>query len=128
VSQEFVDDHGFTYRCNSVKRFVATLRACASERFDVLEFLPGEEAQVDYGLGALTRTSAGKYKRPLLFVMTVKCSGKSYRTTVWKTDQQVCARLHEQVFATLGGCPQYVVSTTSRRASCAPIPISVRLS
>jgi transposase len=109
VYQDLVDDHAFTHRYNSVRRFVAALRARAPDRFDVLEFLPGEEAQVDYGLGALTRTSAGKYKRPLLFVMTLKYSGKSYRTTVWKTDQQVWARLHEQGFAAHGGCPQYVV-------------------
>jgi hypothetical protein len=41
--------------------------------------------------------------------MTLKYSGKSFRTTVWKTDQQVWARLHEQAFRAFGGCPQYVV-------------------
>ena len=45
IYQELVDDHGFASRYNSVKRFVATLRAREPERFDVLEFLPGE----DYG-------------------------------------------------------------------------------
>lgn len=44
--------HTSTLGYNSVKRFVATLKARASERFDVLEFLPGEEAQVDHGQGA----------------------------------------------------------------------------
>lgn len=52
---ELVDEHGFAHHYNSVKRFVATLRRREPERFDVLEFLPGEEAQVDYGQGALTR-------------------------------------------------------------------------
>ena len=75
----------------------------------MLEFAPGEEAQVDYGQGALTLYTPGRYKRPWLFVMTLKYSGKSFRTTVWKTDQQVWARLHEQAFRAFGGCPQYVV-------------------
>ena len=109
IYQDLVDRHGFTHRYNSVKRFVASLKARAPERFDVLEFLPGEEAQVDYGQGARTRTPTGTYKRPYLFVMTLKYSGKSFRKVVWKTDQQIWAQLHEEAWRTFGGCSQYVV-------------------
>ena len=109
IYQDLVEAHGFAHQYNSVKRFVATLRTREPQRFDVLEFAPGEEAQVDYGQGALTLYKPGRYKRPWLFVMTLKYSGKSFRTTVWKTDQQVWARLHEQAFRAFGGCPQYVV-------------------
>ena len=79
IYQDLVERHGFEHRYNSVKRFVRTLRAREPQRFDVLEFLPGEEAQVDYGQGALTRTANGKYRWPYLFVMTLKYSGKSFR-------------------------------------------------
>jgi hypothetical protein len=75
----------------------------------VLEFGPGEEAQVDFGLGAPTRYHTGKYRRPWLFVMTLKYSGKSYRTTVWKADALTWARLHEQAFRAFGGVVRYVV-------------------
>jgi transposase len=119
IYQELVDAHGFASRYNSVKRFVATLRAREPERFDVLEFLPGEEAQVDYGQGALTlvppstrsarRSSKPTYKRPMLFVMTLKYSGKSFRQVVWRTNQEIWAQLHEEAFHALGGCCQYVV-------------------
>lgn len=109
IYQDLVELHGFAHHYNSVKRFVARLRARAPERFDVLEFAPGEEAQVDLGLGAPTLYKPGKYKRPYLFVMTLKYSGKSFRTTVWKADQQTWAQLHEAAFHALGGCPQYVV-------------------
>lgn len=108
IYQDLVETHGFAHRYNSVKRFVGRLKARAPERFDVLQFLPGEEAQVDYGLGALTLYRAGKYRRPYLFVMTLKYSGKSFRKVVWKTNQEVWARLHEQAFRALG-CPRYVV-------------------
>jgi transposase len=107
--QDLVEQHGFAHRYNSVKRFVAKLKARAPERFDVLEYLPGEEAQVDYGQGALTRCKPGQYKRPYLFVMTLKYSGKSFRKVVWKTDQEVWARLHEEAWRSFGGCCQYVV-------------------
>jgi transposase len=109
IYQDLVEAHGFTHAYNSVKRFVAGLKARAPERFDVLEFLPGEEAQVDYGQGALTAVRPGKYRRPYLFVMTLKYSGKSFRKVVWKTSQEVWARLHEEAFRALGGCPAYVV-------------------
>ena len=109
VFQDLVDQHGFTHQYNSVKRFVATLKARAPERFDVLEFLPGEEAQVDYGRGAPTRTASGKYQRPILFVMTLKYSGKSFRKVVWKTSQLVWAQLHEEAFRSFGGCCRYMV-------------------
>ena len=109
IFQELIDEHGFTHRYNSVKRFVAKLRAREPERFDVLEFPPGEEAQVDFGLGASTEKKPGQFKRPFLFVMTLKYSGKSFRKTAWKADQETWARLHEEAFHTMGGCPRYVV-------------------
>jgi transposase len=109
IYQDLVEGRGFTNKYNSVKRFVRGLRAVAPERFDVLEFMPGEEAQVDYGQGALTLFADGKYKRPYLFVMTMKYSGKSFRKVTWKTSQEIWAKLHEEAFRSFGGCPQYVV-------------------
>ena len=117
IYQDLVEAHGFTHAYNSVKRFVAQLKARAPERFDVLEFLPGEEAQVDYGQGALTLCAPGKYRRPYLFVMTLKFSGKSFRKVVWKTSQEIWARLHEEAFRALRrlSCSTSC-STTSRKA------------
>jgi len=109
IYQDLVEQHGFENRYNSVKRFVAGLKLREPERFDVLEYLPGEEAQVDYGQGALTLYKPGKYRRPYLFVMTLKYSGKSFRKVVWKTNQETWARLHEEGWRSFGGCCQYVV-------------------
>lgn len=109
IYQDLVERFNFEHRYNSVKRFVRGLKVREPERFDVLESLPGEEAQVDFGLGALTLKSNGKYRRPYLFVMTLKYSGKSFRKVVWKADQQTWARLHEEAFRTFGGSVTYVV-------------------
>jgi len=109
IYQDLVGQHSFPNQYNSVKRFVAGLKVREPERFDVLEFLPGEESQVDYGQGALTLYKPGKYRRPYLFVMTLKFSGKSFRKTTWKTNQEVWARLHEEAWRSFGGCCQYVV-------------------
>jgi transposase len=75
----------------------------------VLDALPGEEAQVDFGQGAPTRLPNGRYRKPYLFVMTLKYSGKSFRKVVWKADQETWARLHEEAFLAFGGAVTYVV-------------------
>jgi transposase len=110
IYQELVDGHGFQSRYNSVKRFCRSVRKSEPEQFDRLEFLPGEEAQVDYGEGALTLyPTSSRYRRPRLFVMTLRYSRRSFRRVVWKSSSEVWARLHEEAFRYFGGCPQYVV-------------------
>ena len=109
IYQDLVEEFGFAHRYNSVKRFVRTLRARDPVRFDVLDSEPAEEAQVDFGQGALTLYRKGKYRKPFLFVMTLKYSGKSFRKVVWKADQQTWARLHEEAFLSFGGSVSYVV-------------------
>jgi transposase len=109
IYQDLVDRHGFPHRYNSVKRFCRALRKREPEQFDRLAFLPGEEAQVDYGEGAPTlHPTTGRYRKPRLFVMTLRYSRRSFRQVVWKSSAEVWARLHEQAFRYLG-CPQYVV-------------------
>jgi transposase/5S rRNA maturation endonuclease (ribonuclease M5) len=108
IYQDLVERFGFTHKYNSVKRFVRGLKKKDPRQYDRLEFLPGEEAQVDYGTGALTLHSNGKYRRPRLFVMTLKYSGRAFRKVVWKSSKVVWCRLHEEAFRYFGGCPQYV--------------------
>jgi len=110
IYQDLVDRFGFGARYNSVKRFVRGLRRVDPEQFDRLEFAPGEEAQVDYGEGALTRhPTSGRYRRPRLFVMTLRYSRRSFRRVVWNSSQEIWARLHEEAFRYFGGSVSYVV-------------------
>ncbi|MFZ3104364.1 MAG: IS21 family transposase, partial [Smithella sp.] len=55
IYQDLVERFAFEHKYNSVKRFCHVLRRKNPTQYDRLEFPPGEEAQVDYGLGALTR-------------------------------------------------------------------------
>jgi len=109
IYQDLVEQFSFNHKYNSVKRFVRGLKHKAPEQFDRLEFLPGEEAQVDYGQGAMTLHSSGKYRRPRLFVMTLKYSRRSFRKVVWTSSQETWGRLHEEAFRYFGGTVQYVV-------------------
>src|SRR6266446_1019955 len=50
IWQDLVDDHGFSARYASVRRFVVRLRGAApAEARVVITTAPGEEGQVDYG-------------------------------------------------------------------------------
>ncbi|MFY8083430.1 MAG: IS21 family transposase [Rubrivivax sp.] len=110
IYQDLVDHHGFAGAYNSVKRFVASLRHKEPERFDRLSFMPGEEMQVDYGEGAPTRVpGTDRFRKPRLFVATLRYSRRSFRRVVWKSSQQVWAELHEQAWRYFGGSCRYVV-------------------
>lgn len=110
IYQDLVDQLGYTGGYNSVKRFAGKLREVDPVQFDRLEFAPGEEAQVDYGEGAPTKVpGTQRYKRPRLFVMTLRYSGRSFRRVVWKSSKEVWAQLHEQAWRYFGGTTQYVV-------------------
>ena len=109
IYQDLVELFGFSNKYNSVKRFVRGLRKEDPKQFDRLEFSPGEEAQVDYGTGAKTLHSTGKYRKTRLFIMTLKYSRRSFRKVVWQSSKETWAKLHEEAFRYFGGCPQYVV-------------------
>lgn len=111
IYQDLVDDHGFTGRYQSVKRFVRQLRghsgrqACA-----VIVTRPGEEAQVDYGSGPMVRDPhSGRYRRTRMFVLTLGYSRKAVRLLTFQSSTRIWAELHEQAFRRLGGGTHTVV-------------------
>ena len=66
--------------------------------------------QVDYGEGALTRVpGTDRWRKPRLFVATLRYSRRSYRCVVWRSSQEAWARLHEQAWRYFGGSCHYVV-------------------
>ena len=105
IWQDLVDDHGFTARYASVRRFVATLRgATPPEARVVILTTPGVEGQVDYGDGPMVRwPDTGQYRRTRLFVFTLAHSRKAVRLLTWKSSAQIWCALHEQAFRRLGG-------------------------
>jgi transposase len=111
IWQDLVDRHGFPAGYASVQRFVHRQRLAAPrEAHPVIRTAPGDEAQVDYGDGAMVRHPAtGKYRRTRLFVLTLGYSRKCVRLLTWQSSARIWAELHEQAFRRLGGVPQTVV-------------------
>ena len=111
IWQDLVDDHGFTARYASVRRFVVALRGTsAPDARVVITTAPGEEGQVDYGDGPMVRhPQTGTYRRARLFVLTLGYSRKAVRLLVWQSSTQVWAELHERAFRRLGGTVRVIV-------------------
>jgi transposase len=111
IWQDLVDRHGFRAGYASVQRFVRRLRAATTpEAHPRIVTAPGEEAQVDYGDGAMVRhPQTGTYRRTRLFVLTLGYSRKAIRLLTWKSSARTWAELHERAFRRLGGVPRTVV-------------------
>jgi transposase len=112
IYQDLVDDHGFTAKYASVRRFVLQLRGTSpAEARVVITTAPGEEGQVDYGGdGPMVRDpSTGKYKRVRLFVLTLGYSRKCVRLLTWRSSARIWAELHERAFRRLGGTVKVIV-------------------
>jgi transposase len=94
-----------------IRRFVRALQATRPpDAHPVILTAPGEEAQVDYGDGAMVRhPQSGKYRRTRLFVFTLGYSRKTVRLLTWTSSSRIWAELHEQAFRRLGGTVRTVV-------------------
>jgi transposase len=109
IYQDLVEHHGYSDSYEAVKRFVRTLQPKSSKVSTRFETLAGQEAQVDYGEGALTLDArTGRYRRPRLFIMTLGMSRHAFRKVVWNSSQEIWCRLHEEAFAFFGGVPETI--------------------
>lgn len=121
IYQDLVDHHHFTAGYSSVKRFVRRLKHTEPAQFDRLDFGMAEEVQVDYGEGALTLVpGTDRYRKPRLFVMTLRYSRRSFRRVVWKSSKEIWAQLHEQGWRYFGGSTHYVVLDNLREGVLKP--------
>ncbi len=111
IYQDLVDDHGFTARYQSVKRFVRQLRGGSGRQpCAVILTPPGEEAQVDYGSGPMVRDGqTGRYRRTRMFALTLGYSRKAVHLLTFQSSTRIWADLHQQAFHRLGGATRTIV-------------------
>ena len=98
--------HGFGGSYSSVRRFLASLDAAHPRATTVLEFEPGEAAQLDFGKGPdILDPRTGELVSTWFFVMTLAWSRHAYAEFV--TDQKVATWLgcHRRAFEWFGGVP-----------------------
>jgi transposase len=107
IYQDLVVENDYPGSYDSIKRYVRKLKKKSPKLYARIETLPGQEAQVDFGLGAPTLKN-GRYYKPWLFVMTLSNSRKSYHEVVWRQDVETFLRCHENAFRFFAGVPNII--------------------
>jgi transposase len=105
IYQDLVEENGFTDSYQSVKRFVRKLRAARPERIWRLECQPGEELQLDFGLGAPIDGGQNKRRRTWVLRLVLSYSRKGYSEAVIRQDTETFIRCLENGLRRLGGSP-----------------------
>ena len=106
IYQDLVAGHGFGGSYPSVSRYVARLKASEPERVWRIECAPGEELQVDFGLGAPLAGPDGKTRRTWLFRAVLSHSRKGYSEVVLRQDTETFLRVIENAVRSFGGVPR----------------------
>ncbi len=109
IHQCLVRNHGFTGGYNSVKRFLHAHRPGPAATI-ILDFKPGEAAQVDFGSGPrLMDWVSGKEVKTWFFVMTLAFSRHQYLEFVLDQKVETWLGCHRRAFEFFGGVPRKVI-------------------
>jgi len=115
IHQALVRKYGFSGSYSSVRRFVQRLSRSQPRRTVILDFAPGEAAQVDFGAGPRL-VDGGREIRTWFFVMTLCWSRHQYAELV--RDQKVATWLacHRRAFEFFSGVPERVIIDNAKCA------------
>ena len=108
IYQDLVAESGFAGSYQSVKRYVQKLKASEPARVWRVESQPGEEMQVDFGLGAPIETGRQKTRRSWVFRVVLSYSRKAYSEAVVRQDTETFLRCLENAVRSFGGTPLLV--------------------
>lgn len=110
IHQDLVEEHRESAPSYySVRRFIARLRQKVPLPFRRMETEPGEEAQVDFGVGAAVRGADSRLRRPWIFRIVLSHSRKAYSEAVWRQTSEAFLTCLENAFGHFGGVPKRLV-------------------
>lgn len=105
IYQDLREETGFVGSYESVKRFVAVLKAREPQRIWRVESQLGEEVQVDFGLGSMVGEAGSKRRRSWVLRAVLSYSRKGYSEAVFRQDSETFLRVLENAFRHFGGVP-----------------------
>jgi len=105
IYQDLVEENGFIGSYQSVKRFVRRFKEKQPVRVWRMECQPGEEMQVDFGLGAPIEQSDAKTRRSWVLRVVLSYSRKGYSEAVMRQDTETFLRCLENAIRHFGGVP-----------------------
>ena len=109
IFQDLIEESAFAGSYQSVKRFVAKLKESEPQRVWRMECGPGEEMQLDFGLGAPIHDGEGKRPRQSWVLRAVlSYSRKGYSEAVSRQDVETFLRCVENAVRHFGGVPTVI--------------------
>src|SRR5260221_1644806 len=105
IYQDLVEQNGFSDSYQSVQRFVRKLKGAQPQRVWRMEARPGEEVQVDFGLGTPIWEGLGRPRRSWVLRMVLSYSRKAYSEAVLRQDTETFLRCLENGLRAFGGVP-----------------------
>lgn len=102
-------EHGFTGSYSIVQRYLKILKDTYRPVTTILEFNPGESAQVDFGQGPKLINDAGEEIKTWIFVMVLSWSRHMYAEIVLHQDVMTWLGCHRRAFQWFNGVPTKVI-------------------
>ncbi len=120
IHQDLVADHGFTARYWSVRRFAQRLTGRTPLPMRRMEVEPGEQAQVDFGVGAPVVGADGKRRKTHVFRIVLSHSRKAYSEATFTQTTEDFLGAIENAFVHFGGVPKTLVIDNLKAAVAHP--------
>lgn len=111
IHQALQRKHGFKGAYNCVQRLVRHIKDTTStDVTTVLDFSPGESAQVDFGQGpVIVDVMTGKEIKTWFFVMVLSWSRHQYAELVTNQTVETWIGCHRRAFEFFGGVPKRII-------------------
>jgi len=126
IHRALVRNHGFTGSYSAVRRFLQSLPEQEVKATVILDFAPGEAAQVDFGSGPkFVHPHSGAVLPSWFFVMTLCASRHQYAEIVFNQKVETWLACHRRAFEWFGGVPEKVIIDNAKCAitrACAKDP------
>lgn len=109
--------HGFSGSYNVIQRFIKGLKEQHPQVTTILEFKPGESAQVDFGAGPmLTDNATGEEIKTWIFLMVLSFSRHMYAEIVINQRVETWLSCHRHAFEWFGGVPKTIIIDNAKCA------------
>src|SRR6185437_15807925 len=95
---------------HAIQRYIRKLKNKTPEVTMMLEFKPGECAQVDFGAGPLiVDATTGEIRKTWIFVIVLAWSRHMYAEIVWRQDVETWLGCHRRAFEWFNGIPKKIL-------------------
>lgn len=109
--------NGYTGSYSTVQRFIKSLKIQQREITTILEYKPGECAQIDFGAGPkLIDETTGEIVKTWIFVMVLSWSRHMYAEIVLNQTVETWLSCHRHAFEWYGGVPKKLIIDNAKCA------------